>query len=365
MIALIFDTETTGFRSNTFTPEIVQIAAILQDMNTLRVLGEINFIVIPVYPIPEKVSQIHGITDAVASKFGIHKSLAIEGFATLANKADILVAHNIAFDVDIINGAWPIVFPSLQGKQQYCTMIESTPILKLPKNGNAFHNNSGSVYKYPKLTEAYRFFYNHDFVGAHDAMADVRACRDVYIKLQGINAVRERVQQAPSKVAEQQAKLDIKTIDMSRHIHESNLIENIDDPAEDELSLRAWQWFIKHTILTSHTIQYLQRFITKNQQDLASNEKGHYRNYAQVNVTVGGRSCPEWSQVGELMKQWLVDYPTRDPIENHITFEHIHPFVDGNGRTGRMLLWYQQILNNEPPTLFYASERFEKYYKLF
>jgi len=38
-------------------------------------------------------------------------------------------------------------------------------------------------YKNPSLQEAYRHLFGRNFVGAHDAMADVRACRDVYFAL--------------------------------------------------------------------------------------------------------------------------------------------------------------------------------------
>lgn len=38
-------------------------------------------------------------------------------------------------------------------------------------------------YKNPNLQEAYKHFFGVEFEGAHDAMADVRACRDVFFKL--------------------------------------------------------------------------------------------------------------------------------------------------------------------------------------
>lgn len=35
-------------------------------------------------------------------------------------------------------------------------------------------------------------------------------------------------------------------------------------------------------------------------------------------------------------------------MEKHIEFERIHPFSDGNGRTGRMLINYGLVLKKEP-----------------
>jgi Fic family protein len=39
----------------------------------------------------------------------------------------------------------------------------------------------------------------------------------------------------------------------------------------------------------------------------------------------------------------------------HILFERIHPFADGNGRVGRLLMAYQAIQNNIVPPLIYRS----------
>jgi len=149
---------------------------------------------------------------------------------------------------------------------------------------------------------------------------------------------------------------------MKKHIHESNLIEWIDDTKEDEQSLVAWKWLKKQEKLSHSVVCHLHKLITLNQ--LVGYFKGYYRDISQSNVQVGGRVAPHYSELGSLMFNWIEDIADHTPIENHIAFEHIHPFVDGNGRTGRMLMWWQELKNGQEPTLFLNSEK-QEYYKLF
>lgn len=175
MIALFFDTETTGFPGPSFVPEVVQIGAILQDTETKRILGELNLIVKPLGEIPQACIDIHGISNELARQCGVLPQIADKTFAALALSADIVVAHNYKFDSKVIEGVWPISHETLSSKQHYCTMMEGAKI-DIPKRhaGNS---------KWPKLSDAYIYFFGHEFANAHDAMADVRACRDVYFKL--------------------------------------------------------------------------------------------------------------------------------------------------------------------------------------
>lgn len=182
MIALIFDTETTGFKHGDFIPEIVQIGAVLQDTETRRVLAELNVICKPKERIPAEVSAIHGITDELAERYGMDTMAAGNMFAAMTQMADVVVAHNIAFDLGIIKDVWPAAHDALMSKAQFCTMVKSMAIVGIKKS-------HGGGNKFPKLVEAYAYF--HDgatFENAHDAMADVRACRDVFFALASHNA---------------------------------------------------------------------------------------------------------------------------------------------------------------------------------
>ncbi|MDA3856059.1 MAG: Fic family protein [Candidatus Woesearchaeota archaeon] len=48
----------------------------------------------------------------------------------------------------------------------------------------------------------------------------------------------------------------------------------------------------------------------------------------------------------------------------HNQFEHIHPFQDGNGRVGRLLLNYILLKNNYPPINIFLEDRQEYYFSL-
>lgn len=155
---------------------------------------------------------------------------------------------------------------------------------------------------------------------------------------------------------------------MEEHIRESNLIEGIDDPAEDEQSLFAWEWLQQWGFpINSGIIMKLQKRIVLN-QPLLPNQKGYFRGVAgnDVNVRVGRHVPPGYQLVPALMENWCLDmkkWRRLDPKAMHIRFEDIHPFVDGNGRTGRMLMWLHEIKLGLEPTLIRSNEvdRFQYY----
>src|SRR4051812_20495406 len=126
---------------------------------------------------------------------------------------------------------------------------------------------------------------------------------------------------------------------MEKHIHESNLIEGIDDVDQDIQSMLAWKWLCDQRHLTSVVVKRLHKLITDKQPDLERKYKGEFRD---IQVYVGNHVPPRPGLVKSAVSRWVKTCLDADlsARESHVRFETIHPFVDGNGRTGRMLMWW-------------------------
>ena len=186
MRSLIFDTETTGLwdfkkpYDHPAQPEMVQVAAKLICDSTFRVLGQINYIVQPDKPCEEKAASIHGITSELIQEAGVPRRVALGSFHNLLKLSTRVVAHNFNFDSKILMRTYLLEstgYDLFTSKPSFCTMLETTPLLKLP--------GRYGKYKWPSLMEAYTSLVDPaGFDGAHDAMVDVNACAAVYRALQ-------------------------------------------------------------------------------------------------------------------------------------------------------------------------------------
>lgn len=180
---LFYDTETTGkldFKKAPDAPgqpRLVQLAAIMTDPEGNEIAKLKTIIKPDGWTIDPEAQKIHGISAEYAEQWGIPLITALMMFNALAARCKGYVCHNSDFDSQILAGekiraatnarmeAMPPELP------HFCTMKAMTPICRIPgPYGN----------KWPKLQEAFKFCFQREFDGAHDALNDVIACKDIY-----------------------------------------------------------------------------------------------------------------------------------------------------------------------------------------
>ena len=187
MRILFVDVETDGLpiRHNILEhpdwPHIVQAAWIVSD-GLGNILRTASRIVKPVgFTIPAEAVAVHGITTKMAREQGTEPQTVLHVLNREIDRAGLVVAHNLDFDANVINAeskrnGMPC---SILSKNGYCTMKNTKDLTQLGFPDNPYPNE----WKWPKLEELYRHLFGHDFDGAHDACADVRACFDCFWEL--------------------------------------------------------------------------------------------------------------------------------------------------------------------------------------
>lgn len=127
-------------------------------------------------------------------------------------------------------------------------------------------------------------------------------------------------------------------------IRESNEIEN-----EVGVDLDHLQAFIhiKNRVFQGKSRELNENFILNIHLVLMQNKLRKYvGEYRKSNVQLStGKQFPSAINVPYLMDEWIKDFNSMkfETFEMHKRFENIHPFIDGNGRTGR-LLWAFDML---------------------
>jgi len=118
-----------------------------------------------------------------------------------------------------------------------------------------------------------------------------------------------------------------------------------------------------------NTEEFDERFIKKINETINMDTRDS-EGYRAVQVFIQGSEHipPEPEKVPNLIMDYIYNYNHDEQdiftkiARYHIEFERIHPFEDGNGRTGRLIINYELLKNNLPPVVI-AKENRVKYFE--
>lgn len=163
------------------------------------------------------------------------------------------------------------------------------------------------------------------------------------------------------------------THDQTRYIYETNTIGpengavNVDDIVETANHFKCIDMVIDAAdkLLSEVFIKQLHLTLKSGTSD-SRKDWFAVGKYKKMPNEVGGQSTTPPEQVAQEIRSLLATYnkdkhkTLRELIEFHVAFETIHPFQDGNGRVGRLILFKECLRNNIVP--FIIDEELKMFY---
>ncbi len=172
MLALIFDTETTGLTlhptaKDSLQPRIIEWGGVLIDAGG-KIIDELDVLINPGAPLSDEITKITGLTDddlKDAPRF----SDVVPRLRDMFCAASVMIAHNLPFDSTLIklelkraglrDWPWP--------KRKICTVQEHAELF-------GFRPNLGKLYE---------SYFNEPLAQKHRALDDVKALARIVVKM--------------------------------------------------------------------------------------------------------------------------------------------------------------------------------------
>ncbi len=190
---LIFDTETTGLPHNKTAPitdvdnwpRLVQFAWQLHDTRG-SLISQHNYLIKPEgFDIPFKAEQIHGISTRRAMTEGQSLAEVLAAFSVDLNSTQLLVGHNIEFDINIIGAE----FIRQHRDTEFFLRLNKVDTGLAATDYCQLQGGIGGRLKMPTLVELHQKLFGTDFGDAHDASYDVAATARCFFSLIHINVI--------------------------------------------------------------------------------------------------------------------------------------------------------------------------------
>lgn len=161
--------------------------------------------------------------------------------------------------------------------------------------------------------------------------------------------------------------------EQTRFIFETNTLGittesmSVDDIMETVNHFRCIDYVIDHAMdkITETHIKQLHAILKMNTSD-SHKDWFTVGDYKRLPNEVGGGETVQPKEVHKRMKALISEYNAfknvefDDILNFHVLFERIHPFQDGNGRVGRLLLFWQCLQSAHVP--FVITEELRLFY---
>lgn len=203
---LVFDTETTGLPKTKFIspdtlelwPYIVQFSYVIYDSSLNDIVEAKDYVI----KLPESIliseesSKIHGITNKLSFTEGVSINYVINEFFCHLKGVNILIGHNIEFDINMLkiellriinsnvsdnqNKSYKYNLHYLTNfKNICCTLKESVEFCNIQSI-----NKFGKPYlKYPKLSELHEKLFSKSPNNLHNSFNDILVTLRCFMKL--------------------------------------------------------------------------------------------------------------------------------------------------------------------------------------
>ena len=141
-------------------------------------------------------------------------------------------------------------------------------------------------------------------------------------------------------------------------LRESNNIENVWDDVSLQQAILAWEYLKNKRKITIPVILKTHKILMK-YQPIDEKYKGKFR---QCAIYIGGREGKPWEFIPSIMSQWCIAINTSEEFQQtHVQYEWIHPFIDGNGRTGRIFMNWQRLKLGLPISVIEEQKKWDYY----
>ena len=196
--ALIFDVETSGLipkEKDTLLkdkPHILQLSYVVFETNGWTVSKTVNryINVAPEVEISPLITDLTGITRELCDE-GVPIEHALHEFCEDYHRCDMIVAHNISFDRDMMsielerhshkfrNELVTSVFHKDCPKDMYCTMHFGRNVCKIER----ISKHGKTYFKSPKLVELYQHLFGQVPENLHNSLIDTYVCLRCMVKM--------------------------------------------------------------------------------------------------------------------------------------------------------------------------------------